>query len=147
MQITRTKYDVTVPAGTYFLGDPCYAVPDKDWMPLLESCGYFDANRDGTGSPVGTVRGFEVLSFGTKYGDGVYRDQFGKSYPVDAGMIGLTPVALVKDMADKSLGQIVTFDRPTICHEDDGVLTFGHIVINTRDDDEDDWDGWDDEEE
>ncbi len=140
MKVERYAEQVTVPAGTYFLGDPCYAVPDEDWMPLLESCDYFNADRNDTGSPVGRVRGFEVLAFGTKYGDGEYLDQYGKSYPVDAGLIGLTPVGLIADTGYAlPLGQIVSFDRETLCYEDDGILTFGHIVINTRDEDEDSW--------
>ena len=72
---------VYVPAGKYVIGDPCYTVPDADWHKLLESCDYF--NR-----PIGISGGFEVLAFPTKYGDGVYRDQVGRKYPVDAGLIG-----------------------------------------------------------
>lgn len=138
MEITKTKFEVTVPAGEYFLGDPCYAVPDEDWMPLLESCGYFAADKaNPNGSPVGEVRGFKVLSFGTKWGDGVYPDQFGNAYPVDAGMIGLTPVGLIKDRDYANrLGQFVTFDRDTTCYDEDGILHFGKYRIDTVGDEE-----------
>ena len=42
-----SKVEVEVPAGRYILGDPCYAVPDSEWMELLESCNYFE-------NPIGT---------------------------------------------------------------------------------------------
>lgn len=132
---------VEVPAGTYWLGDPCYTVPDADWMPLLRSCGVFGASddpADGTPGPVGTVRGHEVLAFGTAFGDGEYPDQYGHRYPVDAGLIGLVPVALNPDGAPGV--RKITFDAPTVCRtEDDGAtLTFGPVVIHTGDEEDED---------
>lgn len=78
MEITKqhTTYEITVPAGEYFLGDPCYPFPHDgeykdDWSALLNSTtreltdgGYFDGN------PIGEVRGFKILAFNTAYGDG-----------------------------------------------------------------------------
>jgi hypothetical protein len=148
---TRQEYSVQVPAGEYFLGDPCYAVPDELWMPLLESNNVFGVgNDDGPHSgPVGTVNGVEVLGFGTAYGDGVYRDQFGNHFPVDAGMIGLTPMELVPDSERaglEGLGVIVTFPYPVTCEDDgEGRLRFGRHEINTADDDEDESDAWDED--
>lgn len=80
----------TVPAGTYYFGDPCYAVPDQFWMALLDSCDFFSDTLEGK------VNGFTVYSAGTMYGDGTYSDNKGRQFPVDAGMIGLTPVALAE---------------------------------------------------
>lgn len=117
---------VTVPPGKYFLGDPCYAVPDDYWDDLLDSCDFFNT------TPVGVVNGNQVLSFNTAYGDGTYEDQYGNEYPVDAGMIGLTPAAFVDgDPVKARLGQWVEFNCPTICYSADGVLTFGKFNINT----------------
>ena len=31
MTVTAKAWTVTVPAGRYFLGDPCYAVPSEYW--------------------------------------------------------------------------------------------------------------------
>jgi hypothetical protein len=120
--------DVVVPAGQYVLGDPCYAVPDDDWMPLLESCNYFN-------NPIGSVKDgmqkFFVLAFGTKWGDGCYAGSDGKEYPVDAGLLGLVPVELVKDLSEH-IGNIVRFDKDTLCVDDgSGKLKFGHIIIDT----------------
>ena len=130
MKIKRVE--VVVPAGIYVIGDPCYAVPDKDWDALLQSCNYFE-------SPIGYVKDgvqkFPVLAFGTKWGDGYYLGTDGNNYPVDAGMIGLVPVEIVEALADHDGdydGVIVKFDRDTLCVDDgSGKLTFGHITIET----------------
>ena len=129
MTVTAKACSVTVPAGRYFLGDPCYAVPNEYWMPLLESCDFFE------GSPIGQANGSQVLAFGTAWGDGTYNDQHGNSYPVDAGLIGLTPIALAQQRDDfeqlESLGRFVDFDSPTTCTKSEGVLSFGKFNIDT----------------
>ena len=129
MKIKNTSHTVTVEPGKYWLGDPCYTVQDDLWVELLQSCDYFN-------QPIGTVNGFQVLAFQTKWGDGVYKGSDGHEYPVDAGLIGLVPVALAPDSPDGD--RIVEFTRPTDCTDDDGVLTFGTITINTAKEDYDD---------
>jgi hypothetical protein len=134
-----------VPAGTYVLSDPCYAVPDDDWMPLLESCDFFEL-------PIGTVREHKVYAFSTMYGDGSYHGSDGFLYGVDAGLIGLTPIELVgeKEMGELfnekfPLGTKVTFTERTHCYRTpEGLLKFGDIYIATGDNDEDEYD-YDDE--
>jgi hypothetical protein len=132
MQIT--KVEVTVPAGQYVLGDPCYAVPYEDWDGLLTSCDFFR-------NPIGSVGAFKVLAFGTQWGDGCYAGSNGKEYPVDAGLIGLVPIELVEDLTEHH-DNIVTFNKSTVCSTNgDGKLRFGHIVIDTdpAEGDENDW--------
>ena len=124
MKIKRVE--VLVPEGSYVIGDPCYAVPDKDWDGLLQSCNYFE-------SPIGYVKDgvqkFSVLAFGTKWGDGSYRGTDGRVYDVDAGLIGLVPVELVKNLAEHT---ILVLNKDTLCVNDgSGKLTFGHITIDT----------------
>jgi hypothetical protein len=124
MKIKRVE--VLVPQGSYVIGDPCYAVPDKDWDGLLQSCNYFE-------SPIGYVKDgmqkFPVLGFGTKWGDGSYRGTDGRVYDVDAGLIGLVPVELVKNLAEHT---ILVLNKDTLCVNDgSGKLTFGHITIET----------------
>ena len=136
-----SKVEVEVPAGHYILGDPCYAVPDKDWDSLLQSCNYFE-------NPIGYVKDgiqeFPVLAFSTRWGDGCYKGTDGNTYPVDAGLIGLVPVEILgKDVHNLrgDLSKIVTFDKTIKCSRDsDGKLRFGHITIDTdpADEEEDD---------
>jgi hypothetical protein len=136
--MSATNPQVVIPAGQYFLGDPCYAVPDELWMDLLNSCDYFS-------EPVGSVAGHTVVAFGTFYGDGEYPDQCGRLYSVDAGLIGLTPAALATKndaLYLSGLGQWVEFAEDVVAESENGLLSFGPFVIQTADLEEDD-DRWD----
>ena len=51
---TYAVQQVTVPAGTYYMGDPCYAFGvseegQKAWRLLLDSCDLFGTQMTGTG--------------------------------------------------------------------------------------------------
>lgn len=142
-----------IPAGKYFLGDPCYPCPNDTegsdyWSDLLANADFFEDNEEGY-YPDGT----RVVAFSTKYGDGTYRDQFYNAYAVDAGLIGLTPYAFLEkfDMVEYAtrLGKIVEFEKDVMAYEDDGVLHFGEYTINTNDDgtDYEDYEDNNDEEE
>lgn len=110
------------PAGKYWLCDPCYACPDARWDELLKSSDYFGR--------AGHLDGIAVYAFSTAYGDGEYKGSNGELYPVDAGLIGLTPLALCPE---KPFGAtLVQFDKPTACEKKGGVLHFGDIVIDTE---------------
>lgn len=132
MEIVATHHEVIVQSGKYFLGDPCYAVPDELWHDLLESCSFFN-------TPIGTAGKHKVLGFGTAYGDGEYTDQYGNEFPVDAGLIGLVPEELVDTEHLKQYGDLpglwVTFNGPTKCKSDGKVLVFGKHRIDTDSDD------------
>ena len=130
--------EVEVPAGQYVLGDPCYAVPDSNWDELLQSCNFFE-------NPIGYIKDgmqqFPVLAFSTRWGDGCYKGSDGQNYPVDAGLIGLVPWAVCKDVIRDDLSEVITFDKPTKCSSNgDGKLRFGHITIDTDPADEEDED-------
>jgi len=122
-----------MPAGSYYLGDPCYVVPDKDWSKF---CDIFFENLD---EPFKFSKGKTFLAFGTAYGDGVYTDNEGRKYPVDAGIIGLVPVGSVpKPVVNIHWPtHVIDFAEPFECENEAGKMTFGHLVINTADDEED----------
>lgn len=142
-----------LPAGTYYVGDLCYVVPDDDW---LEFCDRMFPE----GYPVGGVKemadGINYADFCTKYGDGVFWDNRGSFYFVDSGSIGCIPVcALPSDLDLKEayrLGDIVSFDEAFEVGYDDvtGTITFGHIDIVTGgtlgEDDVEDYDYEEDDE-
>lgn len=105
-----TDCRVTVPAGAYYLGDPCYVFHNDErgseqWSALLDDSDYFGAGGTPEGGPLGFVEvpvdpahpedsaltRLPVVAFRTAYGDGGYEDREGHSYSVDAGMIGLVP--------------------------------------------------------
>jgi hypothetical protein len=57
---------VAMPAGRYWVGDPCYAVPSERWMEWLEAADYMNAGR----YLLAELDGRSVLGIGTAYGDG-----------------------------------------------------------------------------
>lgn len=129
---TKVITEVIMPAGEYWVGDPCYAVKDEDWMPWLESADYMSDPQ----ILIAEIGDFSVLGIGTAYGDGKYKDKDGRSYPVDAGLIGVVPVEVAQD--DVSGAHKVTFASEFTCSYDNGVITLGSINIDTDADPEDD---------
>jgi len=125
---------VIVPPGEYVLGDPCYCFSHETstWDDILESNNVFE-------TPMIEFKDGIVLGFFTYYGDGEYFDQFGQSYGVDAGLIGLVSLNLLevdRTQSPQDDGRIITFLDPTECSETDGRLRFGPFVINTREEDD-----------
>ena len=124
MKTNTPNIETTVPAGTYFLGDPCYAVQDEKWMPWLEDCGYLESPDLLDGE---ALKGQRVVAVSTAYGDGTYYDGRGNRYSVDAGIIGLTPLNGFKPRYDvnrlKELGAIIELHQDAVFNStDDGVI-------------------------
>jgi len=122
----------TMPAGKYLVGDPCYFFSDKDheeWIQFLRTNQYIGDEDDGEGEGylVGTDK--KVCIFSTKYGDGSYSDEFGNLYDVDAGMIGVIPLVEGGDVPHGMT--VIEFDKDFECYNNDGILYFGDIVIDT----------------
>ena len=140
---------MTMPAGRYYIGDLCYVMHDE-WS---EVCDLFFPASSYPGQTEGefTLKdGRRFASFGTAYGDGVYRSNIGTDHAVDSGSIGCIRVEDINDTtydADriKELGAIVEFAQPFEVSEDQGLLIFGHVQIETADSEEE-LDCFDDEE-
>lgn len=121
-----------LPAGKYYIGDLCY-VMHEEWN---EFCDITMPNmgeyiREGEFSlKDGREFGFSC----TAYGDGSYHDQNGAVYGVDAGLIGCIKVSDISesDQENLYLGNVVEFPEPFDVTSDDGVITIGHIVIDTN---------------
>lgn len=126
--IIHSETKVTVPAGVYVLGDPCYSMDRDGWNQVIETTKMFTL-------PVAQVSGCDILMFPTQYGDGLFNGPDGTLLGVDAGMIGLVPTRLPDIRA--SMGTtIILFNEPTLCErKEDGRLIFGPHVIHTGDDD------------
>jgi len=124
-----------MPAGRYFIGDPCYVQGNVEWD------GINDARWPST-DPAECVdlltvdrgRGPHMMYMGhTAYGDGVFIDDEGNEYPVDSGQIGATPMELVSDDAGVENGQVVEFKHAWSAEWSAGVFNFGDEVrIDTR---------------
>ena len=116
---------VTLDAGEYWLGDPCYVIRDEDWMPWLEACDY-QVETNLMGEIPGTEH--EAVGFATSFGDGVYpytvdgREEF--ELGVDAGMIGFVPVEYEPNPRVEFLVTKVTFPSMTTVVWNNGNLSW-----------------------
>ena len=129
---------MTMPAGKYYVGDLCY-VMHNEWD---EFC---DITIDGNKCLDGEFNlkdGRRFATFGTKWGDGLYKDQFGKEYSVDAGLIGcirIEDIDLENEDNYTNGGQVIEFTRDFVVRggrnelgrDWDGVIEIGHLVIET----------------
>lgn len=125
-----TKTDTkTLPAGQYYIGDPCYALLEDIYDGVFGAQGY----QMGFYSDELAEQFFLVGS--TYAGDGCYRGSDGKKYPVDSGTIAIMPVKMSEMNKDRFFGNIHTFKNPVDCIFKDGIFTFKSagkkIVIET----------------
>lgn len=126
---------MTMPAGRYYIGDLCYCM-HPEWTEVCRL--FFPANHPpkGVEGEFTLADGRRFASFATAYGDGEYRSSINTSHSVDSGSIGCIRV---EDIRDKEytpeflaeLGAFVEFDQPFEVGNDQGLLTFGHVQIET----------------
>ena len=98
MNKSDIEVQVQIPAGEYWLSDPCYTIKDEHWVPWLGACNYREEDNLIAKIP-GTD--FYAVGFRTAWGDGVYPLQKEHGYRgdwedvaelgVDAGLIGFVP--------------------------------------------------------
>lgn len=121
----------TMPAGRYYVGDLCYVL-ENEWD---EFCRLTIQGNECIDGEFTLSDGRKFASFGTKWGDGGYCDQFGNEYSVDAGLIGC--VQVLDTQHSVSGGHIVEFTRDFDVGGGrgsmnwDGVIHIGHLQINT----------------
>lgn len=145
MNIEHKSFRAEFKPGTYFIGDPCYALRDE----LYEKWGHENNYADGN---------YDYFAVGsTAYGDGVYDDIYsGKSYGVDAGILGVVnmdyanPNANENDILNK-LGKIITVEKFLIFEYDcescafkyqyDDINNIEILTVEPEDEDEEenDW--------
>lgn len=154
IDILRLKGPTSLPPGKYWVGDLCYVMASK-WDEVCK------LTLDGQDVLDGLFQLTDGTKFGflcTAWGDGIYRDQHGNKYSVDAGLIGCI---LVSDIAeeDKELfdsGTVFDFDEPFTVRAEHhegrrfgmkshrpGILKICTVVIDT--DPEEDYDDEEDE--
>lgn len=115
---------VIIQAGKYYLGDPCYSL-EQSWVDVLIQTDWF------TESPIAEINGHQVLGFRTAYGDGEFRSNTGRTFCVDAGLIGLVAVELA-EVENPFSTTVIEFHEPTLCTNKAGLMKFGLIKIDTR---------------
>jgi hypothetical protein len=141
------------PAGKYYIGDPCYAIKDENWIPLLDDTGYLGLHKEKeNGEPLVnwddglfSYRFRTCFAHGTAYGDGCYMSNTGLEFGVDAGLLSIIPFDVV-DGDSIHGGNIVDFNNCFMVWEEDGTFHFGNIVIPTKDEPEYEEEYWDEDE-
>lgn len=129
--------DTILPAGKYYIGDPCYVFSGKYdlWGQVLEASDYLEVPCD--------LPNIKIWAASTKYGDGQYAT-FDYTFSVDSGCIGIVPMETVEFVgADISFlekcGAFITFKKDSRILFEDGVFAFGaEQCIDTNDPDESD---------
>ena len=116
--------------GKYYIGDLCY-VMHGEWDEFCSLTIVGDKVLDGE---FNLKDGRRFATFTTKWGDGNYFDQSGKSYDVDAGLIGCIRVDDI-DLTnpENSLigGNIVEFVQPFSTFKAGGEIRIGNVLIDT----------------
>jgi len=81
--------------GGFWVGDPCYILPDRDWPVFCEESFDYEENV-----ALYDYDGENFIAWDTKNGDGDYSlkvdNSTVKRLSVDAGMISVIPMSLVK---------------------------------------------------
>jgi hypothetical protein len=116
-------------AGTYYIGDLCY-VMHPEWD---EFCSLTINDNKVLDGEFNLKDGRRFATFTTKWGDGTYKDEQGRKYGVDAGLIGCINV---KDITPSELenlkdGHVVEFVQDFSTFSAGGVIRIGSICIDT----------------
>lgn len=138
-------------AGKYYVGDLCYVMTNDEWD---EFCSITIKDNDCLDGEFEFADGRKFATYGTKWGDGEYSDQYGNRYSVDAGLIGCIRVEDIR--ANKyeniaELGAIMKFETDFVTgggREDrnwEGTIQFGRVAIETNPEWEDEY-SYEDEE-
>ena len=121
---------MTMPAGEYYIGDLCYVMHDE-WD---EFCKLTISGNRVLDGEFNLADGRRFATFTTKWGDGNYFDEDGKSYDVDAGLIGCIKLDDI-DLTNKDNflagGRVVEFVQPFSTFKAGSVIRIGNVVIET----------------
>lgn len=126
---------MSLPAGKYYVGDLCYVMTDAEWE---QFCAITIKGNKVLDGEFQMPDGRRFATYGTAWGDGLYKDWEGRSYCVDAGLIGCIKVEDIR--AEKyddieELGNIIDFPVDFITtggRDGNGTIQFGRVVIETN---------------
>ena len=116
-------------SGTYYIGDLCYVLNDR-WD---EFCALTIAGDKVLDGEFNLADGTRFATFTTQWGDGTYRDEQGREYGVDAGLIGCIAVEDIAatELATIKNGHIVEFVQPFSTWSAGGEIRIGNVLIDT----------------
>ncbi len=117
--------------GLYYIGDLCYVFSNEDWD---EVCGLIIDGNECLNGEFQFKDGRRFAMYNTKYGDGVYQDQFGNKFCVDSGSIGCVMVddATKADLGEMMrLGTLVEMKEKFTTFGVTGLIKIGSTTIDT----------------
>ena len=123
-----------MPAGKYYVGDLCY-VMHPEWNQV---CDLVLGDGGCLEGEFNLPDGRRFAMFNTAWGDGQYDSNVG-SHCVDSGSIGCIRIDDISESERNfdemnRLGAIVDFPNEfTTRTDNEGQLTFGHVVVDTSD--------------
>lgn len=131
------------PEGDYYIGDPCYVIPDDDWDELIDNTGCFGLHSEtkdrkpitNWDDGVFYWNGEKCFASGTAYGDGCYSSNIQVNFGVDAGLIGIIPVKVISSdtiLEAMRLGALRRFYDGFEVIELNGLFYFGDVKIDTN---------------
>ena len=126
---------MTMPAGKYYVGDLCY-VMHPEWREVCRLSFPANSPPKGVEGEFTLADGRRFASFSTAYGDGEYHSSINTSHSVDSGSIGCILLSDIRDPEYsleriQQLGAIIDFEAPFEVSNDQGLLTFGPVQIET----------------
>lgn len=140
---------ITIPAGTYALGDPCYSIRGNDWSKFIHNGQIAKESAFNEYEQIMEGAKLPAFAFQTAYGDGSYGGTgFDGLLDVDSGLIGLVEYGTynTEEAVKNKMAVIVQFKSDvTATNSEDGIITIGHVEVITGDEDEE-W-GYDDDDE
>lgn len=132
---------MSMPAGKYYVGDLCYVLTQQnEWD---QFCDITISGNTCLSGEFSMPDGRRFATYTTEYGDGVYEDRQGRSYGVDAGLIGcilMTDIPHISEDQANELGAVIDFEANFITESVGGIIRFGQVIIDTSFPDEDDED-------
>lgn len=117
-------------AGKYYVGDLCYVLHDR-WD---EFCSLTCSGNRVLDGEFNLADGTRFATYTTMYGDGNYFDETGKSYDVDAGLIGCVALEDINFDDPSNFiagGRVVEFVKDFTTFSSGGVISIGNINIDT----------------
>lgn len=75
-----------MPAGLYYIGDPCYVIDEDKWDSFCHKIPRHDMLME--------FEGLDVLVHDTAHGDGLYETNTMQNIAVDSGLIAILPMEL-----------------------------------------------------
>ena len=118
-------------AGKYYVGDLCYVMSDDEWS---EVCSITIKGNQCIEGEFEFKDGRKFAMYSTAWGDGEYQDQYGNCYGVDSGTIGCILADDIKYIGVEPI-ELHTFATDFVTagkKENDGIIQFGHVIIETN---------------